>query len=232
MAGTGGGSTHTGSRRSGGALGTWSAVILGYCGANGEQWDGVSTIGGVTSAPLDFPIAGNLVLWVLVAPGGTGGSQQQYLQNECVDPPPTAPPDVEALLAMADLPRPPVVTNPPAGGLVGLENWFWYEGATAVPVAVTVDGWTATSTARTARYTWTFDGTSVSSDGPGSSSAPAARHTFTTGGQHPITLTIRWEAVFTLSGFGLTFTAPLGGIDLAGPALAYPVQEREAVVVG
>jgi hypothetical protein len=204
--------------------------VIGYCGANGERWEGLSQIGGVNTGEITFPIAGNLVFWVLTRPDGTAGGQ--YLQDECVDPPPSPPPDAASVLALADLPRPPVVTNPQAGGLVGLENWFWHEGITEVPVAVTIDGWTATSTARATTFTWSFDGTTVSATTPGSPEQPAARHTFTRQGSHGITLTVTWEASFTLTGFGQTIVTPLGAVDLAGPTLAYPVQEREAVIVG
>ena len=49
----------------------------------------------------------------------------------------------------------------------------------------------------------------------------------------PVVVWTTWEASFVLTGpGGITVDTGLGRVDDAGPTLDYPVQEREAVVIG
>ncbi len=127
-----------------------------------------------------------------------------------------------------------MTTSPPGNGLVGFANWFWYTGPTQHAIDVTLAGWRATTTATAARYTWLADGEVVGETStPGDRDHPAARHTFTSQGAHDLQLVVTWTATFTFTGYGTTITQPLPvEADVAGPVLAYPVEEREAVVVG
>jgi hypothetical protein len=128
------------------------------------------------------------------------------------------------------MPRPVVTTSPPGPGLVGIENWFWYEGPTERAIDVTLDGWRATTTARATSFAWRDVGESTA---PGDADHPAVTHTFTTQGTYDLQVSVTWTATFTFTGYGTTITTPLPGtVTIDGPVLAYPVEEREAVVVG
>lgn len=227
-AGGGGGG---GRGRSRGSAGTWVGYDVGVCGAGGEQWFDIAVNDLGPPDPPAFEPAGVIRNLTLIRPDGSIAGT--YLWSSCAGPPPAAPPSADDALAAADLPVAGVPTSPEVTGLVGIENWFWYEGPTEVPVTVTLDGWTGTATARAVAWRWDFgDGAAASSTTPGSPDDPAVTHVYTTKGTKRIVLTVTWEADFTLTGFGLTVQSGLGSIDLGGATRDYVVEEREAVVVG
>jgi hypothetical protein len=158
-----------------------------------------------------------------------------YVQNEC-DPataaPPAPLPTAGDILRQAPIPAPDVTTSPHADGLVGLPNWFWYEGATTVPVQATLNGWTATATATITNYHWDLGG-DVGRDAvsPGSEDQPAVIYTYEHDGTYDLQMTTTWGAEFTLTGYGSTFTSGLGTMDMTGPVRPYVVRQVEAVGV-
>lgn len=224
-------------RRSGGSggavrrtVGQWVSYPAGYCTNDGRQWLGFA-LGPVNPGDVPFRPDGEILAMTLVLPDGNVTRTQ--LWNECERRPrPTAPPSAESALAAANLPTTSVPTSPEVTGLVGMENWFWYEGPTTLTVNVELDGWTGTAVARAVEWHWDFgDGASASSTTPGSPDDPAVTHTYTVQGTNDIVLTVTWEADFTFTGFGAAVQTGLGTIDFPSGTRSYVVEEREAVVV-
>jgi hypothetical protein len=203
-------------------VGTWVRTNAGDCTAGGAMF-----IPNVSSGSIE----GSIWLWELVAPDGTVVGD--YVENECIpgSRAPSPPPSAAAVFSRADIPRPEVATNPSATGLVGVDNWFWHEGPTEVPVRVTLDGWTAAATARIVGYEWALgNGDVVTSDVPGTEKAPAATYTYIRHGRYRLTESTIWAAAFVLTGWGVTTTSSLGTFRVTGPPREYEVREIQAVV--
>jgi hypothetical protein len=214
-----------------GTSGTWVGSDIGSCGPNGEVWLNVA-VSTSSPGPPTFTPTGVIRFLVLILPDGTVATTT--LWNECLGQPlPEPPPSADAILEQAELPLAQVRTSPPGQGLVGFENWFWYEGPTALPVSAGLGGWSGTATAHAVRWTWDFgDGESASADTPGTARDPAVTHTYIRQGARTIVVTVTWEAAFTLRGWGTTIDTGLGSVDLVGEQYDYAVEEREAVIVG
>jgi hypothetical protein len=132
--------------------------------------------------------------------------------------------------AREQMPRATVTTSPYVQGLVGLENWFWYDGPDQVQVTVGLGGWTATATARPVYFEWALGtGESVGADHAGSEASPAQAHIYSRQGNYDLALTVTWEAEFTVSGYGIAIPSVLGSVDIDGPVRPYDVIEIEAV---
>ena len=217
--GGGGGGGSTG-EVSAGSLGTWVPALLGYC------WDdGTVNLSNIPlpdgfAAPLpggelrDPATAdGRLLLWILVSP--TGEALATWFHSECAEaafPAPVAPPAPVDIWKEAPLPLPKVLTSPERRGLVGIENWFWYDGITRVTVPpVQIGGWTVSAEANLAEVRWELgDGRTISATDtlPGSKRHPAATAIYQVAGTYVITAHSIWQGTATISGFGFTFTQP------------------------
>ena len=242
----------TGGSGNGGSTvaGTWEDTFLGLCSTSG---------GTLTFVPFVFPfpilpvVEGDIsdgfqalvVQWTLRAPDGT--VLMRYVQNQCdpaTPPPPVAPPTFDAVAAVIQLPDPYPVTSPRVDGLVGLENWFWWQDENGsqqmeYPIATAaLDGrWVASGTARLVRLDWALgngDGRSASGAGlPGSEQDPSAAYTYQYDGTYPIVATATWHVSVTLTDVALGLTTPLvvGTTTTQSPARDYLVREVQAVGV-
>jgi len=108
------------------------------------------------------------------------------------------------------LPEPQLHLSPDAGGITGMETWFWYdhtsEGLTPVDsdgdstpdrpgyqLDLTIAGNTVTATVWPTGYRWHVDaGTILTSTQPGSVDSPAGRHTYDLKGDRAITVDVIW----------------------------------------
>lgn len=148
--------------------------------------------------------------------------------------PPPAPTAAE-LWAASPLPTPVVAASPPGEGLVGVATWFWSDlPATAVTATVTLRGWTATVTATPTAWSWDpGDGTGrLSAASPGTSTNPAATHAYATHGTYTVTHSVTWTGRLTLTGYGVTILDQGLGTVTSSTTTSYPVQQRQAVLVG
>lgn len=148
--------------------------------------------------------------------------------------PPPAPTAAE-LWAASPLPTPVVAASPPGQGLVGVATWFWSDlPATPVTATVTLRGWTATVTATPTAWSWDAgDGTDrLSAPSPGTSTNPAATHAYTAHGTYTVTHSVTWTGRLTLTGYGVTMVDQGLGTVTSSATTAYPVQQRQAVLVG
>ena len=131
---------------SGGSSGTWVGYDIGLCGANGEVWLDVAVS---TRLPRSTELpAGRRHAHVHARP-----PRRHHRRHGAVEPvprPAAAHRSAVGRIHPRASPTSRPATSPPARparGLVGFENWFWYEGEMAVPVTATLDGWTGTATA-------------------------------------------------------------------------------------
>jgi hypothetical protein len=152
-------------------------------------------------------------------------------------PPPPAlpvPPTIADIWDAVGVPAPPIGISPANEGVVGLETWMWSGGDAAVDVAVTLDGYTVTGTAR--RTELSFD----SGDGapptattePGSFSAPAASRVYDVKETYAVRVAARWQADVTMTGPGLPAPVPIAiGTAVITSTQDYPVVEVRSVLV-
>jgi hypothetical protein len=154
-----------------------------------------------------------------------------------VPPPPPAlpqPPTIGEIWNAAAIPAPQVGINPTTQGVTGLETWMWAANAqTTVGVAVTLDGFTVTGTARLVGYEFDFgEGAPVTSTTGGTESEPAVRHTYETKGDYSIRVAALWRGEFVMAGPGITTPLP---VDLRTAQLTstrdYDVVEIRSVLV-
>ena len=92
-------------------------------------------------------------------------------------PPPPTPADVWAHVS---LPSPALAINPATVGITQLASWFWVTGVGgAVTVTAAINGYSVTTTATPVAYQWNFgDGSTDTSQTPGSESDPSVTHTY------------------------------------------------------
>ena len=119
------------------------------------------------------------------------------------------------------LPLPEWGLNPSGKGLTGLQTWLWDpNGGAPVSATVTLDGFTATATARPVRWEWRMwergdtlnvnPHPAVVSTSPGSEERPAGKYMYETNGEYTLTHTVVWAGSYTLSGPGVSETVDLG----------------------
>ena len=142
----------------------------------------------------------------------------------------------------------PTTATPPcaageAPGLTGLETLLWVDPAPPAEVAVTVNirGYSVTSRAHPVRYSWQMrqDGDTASNrnpaptittTGPGTHDAPAARYRWETKGDYRVSLAVVWEGSYTFSGFGVASrTESLGPVTGQPQVVPYHVVEVRSV---
>lgn len=169
----------------------------------------------------------------------TGQRVGEGIERCSLDPAPPpllpAPPTAVELWDAAGLPQPALHASPPGGGLVGFETWFWSNvPPTPVQATVTLRGWQATVVAEPVEWVWDpGDGTpALRATRPGTPEDPAARHPYTRKGTYEVTHTVVWRGTFTLAGYGVVQQAESLGTVRPATTTPYPVQEREAVLVG
>lgn len=154
---------------------------------------------------------------------------------ECLDPAagavlPPMPPNPEVVWDRVPLPPPEVRVNPAAGGLTGLETFYWYDQPTEARLDVDLDGFVVSVEAKTVRWRWrTGDGTELTSSQPGTAEAAAASHVYETKGDYTVTVEVTWTGTYQFSGPGLApVVVPLGERTFTGQA-PLPVMEIRGV---
>jgi hypothetical protein len=128
-------------------------------------------------------------------------------------PPLPSPPTIGEVWNAVSLPAPQMQTSPVDRGVTGLETWFWVQSDMERQVAVTIDGYTVTGTARVIGYEIdTGDGAPVRAATPGTEQDPAVHHTYDTEGTYQVSVATRWraEATMTAPGIATPITIDLG----------------------
>ncbi len=180
--------------------------------------------------------AGQLVVWQLYTPDGDAGPV--HLQNQC-DPNdfvPTPPPSPLEVWARTPLPTPSVLTSPRVKGLVGVPNWFWYEGPTVVTVPpITLGEWSVTAQGQIESISWYADGehvgTATGADLASTEADPAAEGLFRFAGEVELRAEVVWAGTSTVTYLptGESFTSGIGTATRA-ESRTYLVEERQASV--
>jgi hypothetical protein len=221
-------------RPGGGHHGTWTCHYYGVFGTTMPF--GVDILGGPIT-----PLAGAPTYFE--CRDGTGAtSVTRFLIFDPADPmagldaPERAADQARKLLSLS---LPAIQLSPPLGvaQLVGVPTWLWLGDPWApMRASATLDGVTATVTARPTAVTWDLgDGTVIRCDGPGtpydtSRSADDQRttcsHTFETRGRFALTATVAYDT---------TWTATTGDGGLLGPVartstVTVTVEEAQAVI--
>lgn len=153
-----------------------------------------------------------------VCPGPTATTQP---------PPPPPPPGPVEVWAEVPLPSAAIAFDPEYVGLTQLPTFFWAQGVgQVVKVNAEIAGYSITAEASPISYVWNFgDGTSATSASPGSSSGPAATHTYTEAGTYNVSVSVEYSGTFVYAGAGGTGTEPLGDYYSRPVTVAYIVQQ-------
>jgi hypothetical protein len=143
---------------------------------------------------------------------------------------PDMPPLPEEAWEQVPLPVPEVRVNPPAGGLTGLDTWFWYDQPTTARLDVDLGGFTVTIDAQAVGFRWRpGDGAELTSGTAGTPENPSASHVYETKGDYTLAVDVTWTGTYTFSGPGLEpVTVPLGERTFTGQA-PFPVAEIRGV---
>lgn len=159
-----------------------------------------------------------------VCPGPTATTQP---------PPPPPPPGPVEVQAEVPLPSAAIAFDPEHVGLTQLPTFFWAQGVgQTVEVKAEIDGYSITAEASPISYVWNFgDGTSATSASPGSSSGPAATHTYTEAGTYNVSVSVEYSGTFVYAGAGGTGTEPLGDYYSGPFTVAYVVQQVRSELV-
>ncbi len=150
--------------------------------------------------------------------------------------PPTrpVPPTIGDVWRAVALPRPVVGANPVRRGVTGLETRQWSGGAQTAQVAVAINGFRVTGTARVVAYRFfTDEGFLGASASPGDDAHPAAGHRFAFKGAHSLSVASVWHATVTMTGPDGVAPVPID-IDTAvlTATVDYPVVEVRSRLVG
>jgi len=242
---------HPGSGGGGGGstplVGTWTESFLGLCTNTGGVIVFIPIVIPIPWFPLPIgdvsgEIQGLVIQQTLISP--SGDVLLQYVENECdpASPPaPVAPPTFEAVAAQVNLPAPAPVTSPRVDGLVGLENWFWWQdenGSQQMTYSIStppLDGrWVASGTAQLVRLDWDLGNhdsrTASGAALPGSEQAPSARYTYQYDGTYTITVVATWHIAVSLTDTALGLSTPIVEGDTTTQATRdYLVREVQAV---
>jgi len=150
-------------------------------------------------------------------------------------PPPTLPdpPTIGEVWRAIQLPNPVVGANPVSRGVTGLATRLWSGGAQTARVAVTIDGFAVTGTARVVEYRFATDEGYLGASGPGSAQAPAFTHEFVIKGAHTLLVSSVWRATVTLTGPGVVIPIPIDiNVAVLSAVADYPVTEVRSRLVG
>jgi hypothetical protein len=229
-------------------VGTWTNTFLGLCTSTGGIIIFIPFILPIPILPVPIgdvsgQIQGLVIHHTLISPDGQ--VLLEYTENECdpaSPPPPVAPPTFAAVAAAILLPAPDPVTSPRVDGLVGLENWFWWQdvhGSQQMTYGIStpaLDGrWVASGTATLIGLDWDLgNGKHVSAGAsslPGSEQQPAASYTYQYDGTYPIVVTATWHIAVTLTDTALGTSTPLvaGDTTTQSPVRQYEVRQVQAV---
>ena len=155
--------------------------------------------------------------------------------HSTVPPPPplSEPPTVGEVWRAVALPRPVVGVNPVSRGVTGLTTRLWSGGAQIAQVAVTIDGFTVTGTARVVEYRFATDEGYLGAGGPGDETNPAVTHDFATKGAHTLSVSSVWRATVMMTGPGVTLPIPIDiNVAVLTATVSYPVVEVRSRLVG
>jgi len=135
-------------------------------------------------------------------------------------------------LRATNIPEPKASLSPGGRGLTGLQTWYWFDGPGEANVGLGIRGFFVTAEAKATAYQWsTGDGGSYSSAGPGSKSAPAARHTYNRRSRsYVVTLDMTWSGSYTWTYLNDAGSGTLGPVTLEGAPQPYPVHEVRSVL--
>ncbi len=185
-----------------------------------------------------FDAQGNpVVAWVLVF-YPNDPAQPPVSTNYCQEPAlPPPPPTPEEAWRGAPIPAPAVNINPGEEGATGIESWLWGAPAAAVPVSVSVRGYTVSGVAGAAEWRWNMGATEgtanpapdLEASRPGSPEAPAARYVYETKGAYSVTHRVVWSGSFTVTGWGLDGLVLDAGIIVVESTRPYTVIEIRSV---
>lgn len=151
--------------------------------------------------------------WVSCTDSATGRTTGRLDLGTAPGPTPAPVPAPQVLAAEAaaalNLDLPDIATAPPRGGLqlAGVDVWFWATGKDAHTATASIQGLSATVTARATKLDLRFDdGATQSCPGLGApyaedrpadtdtdTAAATCRHVFTTRARHAVTATVTWE---------------------------------------
>jgi hypothetical protein len=143
------------------------------------------------------------------------------------------PPTIAQIWRAAAIPAPPLGVSPAVEGVVGLDTWLWSGGATVVQIAVSLDGYTVSGTARLVEYRFDGgDGVSARAAAPGSRAAPAATHVYDVKGTYDLRVGSVWDADVTMTGPGIATPVPVAiGTAVVTTTRAYGVVEVRSTLV-
>ena len=155
----------------------------------------------------------------------------QTIPKPNVPPPP--PPRPAEVWAHVSLPSPALAINPATVGITQLPSWFWVTGVRGpVTVTATIDGYSVTTTATPVAYQWNFgDGSTDTSQTPGSEFDPSVTHTYDYKGTYIVSLLVDYTGTFSYAGPGGTGTESLGNYLEPGTSIPYVVQEVRSVLM-
>ena len=155
----------------------------------------------------------------------------QAIPKPNVPPPP--PPTPAEVWAHVSLPSPALAINPATVGITQLPSWFWVTGVGgAVTVTATINGYSVTTTATPVAYQWNFgDGSTDTSQTPGSEFDPSVTHTYDYKGTYIVSLLVDYTGTFSYAGAGGTGTESLGNYVEPGTSAPYVVQEVRSVLM-
>lgn len=190
----------------------------------------------VTSCP-----PGSIRMWTFTRPAGTTAPPSRQPGSNCIGVPKTVTlADAQAAfiryLKDTHLPQPVINTAPPTGGLVNLPQIFATADNPPVTLAVTVP--LPASLTAEPHYGWNYGDGAAGPDTPGVPYQPGIlpadhphhylTHTYRAIGTVTSTLTVTWQATFTVTGIAGTFPIP----DIVFTAnRALPIQQARSQLV-
>ncbi len=210
----------------------------------------VATIRALDLSPEEYEarlaeLEGRLWFAELMQPDGTPTGTGQFgcaEPNETLPAPPR-PPSPDEVWGAALTFEPAVHLDPFVRGLVGLETFLWYEGATtgSINPPLTLRGYDLTAEIQAFQFEWDLgapdrDGERIiTADNAGTADDPAGSHIYAEPADALVSHTVYWTGTYTITGPGF----PAGGLtyDLGVAAIVvsrdYQVIEiRTPVVTG
>ncbi len=153
-----------------------------------------------------------------------------FAAGAATDAPPAAPvvpqpPTIGEIWRAVALAEPPLGVSPDGRGVTGLPTWVWTANAVPTTVAVTLDGYTISGTARVAGYAmFSGEGPWERSRVPGSADEPAVTHTYEKTGTYRVGVATIWTAAAQVTGPGITTPITIDlGTAIVTNGIDYPV---------